>query len=116
MTHLAIRRREIHNQTSFKPGSQTSLHARELGERHTGAEDHLAARLDQIVEENEQLILSTVLVGDEVHVVKEKRSRRTISGPPGTHRISIDGFNQVAGKLMGAETRDGAFAPGSQCV
>ena len=40
-----------------------------------GGEHHLPSRLEQQVEEHEQLVLGAVLVGDEVHVVEQERRR-----------------------------------------
>src|SRR3954468_13509541 len=51
-----------------------------------------------------------------MEVIEQEGRRAAVSCPPGTYRITVDGLDQLAGKLVGAEACHRAIAPLSQRV
>ena len=110
LANLPVRRGQLDHQPALEPGAQSRLQTPELGERRRGGKDHLPARLEQHVEEQEQLVLGPIVVGDEVHVVQEEGGDPAVACAPDADRVAIDGVDQLASELRRAETGDRAAA------
>ncbi len=104
LPHLLVGSRDLDDEPAFEPGSEPRLQSDGVGQRHGRREDHLAARFGEDVEEQEQLVLGTLLVGDQMNVVEEQRRGPAVAGTPGPDGVAVDGLDELAGEFGGVET------------
>ena len=76
---LEVGRLDVGDQAPLEPGAQALLDLRDLLRRAVGGEDDLLARLVEVVEGVEELLLGALLARDELDVVDQEHVDRAVA-------------------------------------
>ena len=104
--HLELGRLERDGEAPAEAGDQPFLHAGDLLRVGVAGDDDLLVRLDQRVEEVEELFLRPVLAAEELDVVDQQQIERAVVALEVVERLVLVGANDVGDVRLGVDVAD----------
>ena len=104
--HFHLGRLDLHRQPPVEAGDQAVFEARNILRVGVAADHDLLARLDQGVEDEEELFLRAVLAVEELHVVEQQHVERTVVALEGVEGLGLVGADHVGVVILGVHVAD----------
>ena len=104
--HLELRRLERDGEAPAEARDQALLHPRDLLRVGVAGDDDLLVRLDQRVEEVEELFLRAVLAVEELDVVDQQQVERAVVALEVVERLVLVGAHHVGHVGLGVDVAD----------